>query len=232
MILKPKEMKSAIVSTVPPFICHEVMGLDAMILVFILLSSGQLFHSSLSPSSRDFLVPLHFPPLEWYLLHIWGCWYFSVKKYTSLHIPVSKLKWKDKDCPFKIFFMSTPTPLLTLSSSSTNVRIWHRMVAKWKMTMWMIHINMVGLNNTNKHSLLPRSSYEKLSKLLPLKTILLPGRFILYGGDSWWLLYSVLNNFSFPVFVLTSRLRILSWLGILPAWSILVGIIIVSQVKY
>ena len=208
------------------------MGLDAMILVFILLSSGQLFHSSLSPSSRDFLVPLHFPPLEWYLLHIWGCWYFSVKKYTSLHIPVSKLKWKDKDCPFKIFFMSTPTPLLTLSSSSTNVRIWHRMVAKWKMTMWMIHINMVGLNNTNKHSLLPRSSYEKLSKLLPLKTILLPGRFILYGGDSWWLLYSVLNNFSFPVFVLTSRLRILSWLGILPAWSILVGIIIVSQVKY
>ena len=32
--LNIQEMKSAIVSTVPPFICHEVMGLDAMILVF------------------------------------------------------------------------------------------------------------------------------------------------------------------------------------------------------
>ena len=29
------------------------------------------FHSSLSPSSRGFLAPLHFFPLEWYYLHIW-----------------------------------------------------------------------------------------------------------------------------------------------------------------
>ena len=38
----------------------------------------QLFHSSLSHSSRGFLVPLHFLTLEWYHLHIWGCWYFSL----------------------------------------------------------------------------------------------------------------------------------------------------------
>jgi len=34
VILEPPEIKSATVSTVSPSICHEVMGLDAMILVF------------------------------------------------------------------------------------------------------------------------------------------------------------------------------------------------------
>ena len=34
VILEPKKIKSAAISTVSPSICHEVMGLDAMILVF------------------------------------------------------------------------------------------------------------------------------------------------------------------------------------------------------
>ena len=34
MILEPKKIKSVTVSTFSPFICHEVMGPDAMILVF------------------------------------------------------------------------------------------------------------------------------------------------------------------------------------------------------
>ena len=33
-ILEPKKIKSLTVSIVSPSICHEVMGLDAMILVF------------------------------------------------------------------------------------------------------------------------------------------------------------------------------------------------------
>ena len=33
VILKPKNIKSVTVSIVSPSICHEVMGLDAMILV-------------------------------------------------------------------------------------------------------------------------------------------------------------------------------------------------------
>ena len=36
VILEPKKRKSA--STFPPSICHEVMGLDAMILVFLMLT--------------------------------------------------------------------------------------------------------------------------------------------------------------------------------------------------
>ena len=38
VILEPRKIKSATVSTVSPSICHKVMGLDAMILVFWMLS--------------------------------------------------------------------------------------------------------------------------------------------------------------------------------------------------
>ena len=73
--LETKQIKSA-TSTFHTSIFHEVMGPDAMILVFECWVLSQLFHSSLSPSSRGSLVPFHFLPLEWYHLHIWGCWYF------------------------------------------------------------------------------------------------------------------------------------------------------------
>ena len=65
VILKPKKIKSLTVYIVSPCICHEVMGLDAMILVL-----SQLFHSPLSLSSRGSLVPLHFLPLGWCHQHI------------------------------------------------------------------------------------------------------------------------------------------------------------------
>ena len=62
VILDPPKIKSA---TVSPSISHEVMGLDAMILVFQMLSFKPtftlLFHSPLSLSSRGSLV-LHFLP--------------------------------------------------------------------------------------------------------------------------------------------------------------------------
>ena len=59
VILEPRKIKSA---TVSPSICHEVMGPDAMILVFWMLSFKPTFSLSLSLSSRGFLVPLHFLP--------------------------------------------------------------------------------------------------------------------------------------------------------------------------
>ena len=62
VIWGPRKIKSATVSTVSPSICHEVMVLDAMILVFWMLSFSQLFHSPLSLSSRGSLVLLHFLP--------------------------------------------------------------------------------------------------------------------------------------------------------------------------
>ena len=51
--------------------CHEVIEPDAMMLVFGMLSIKlAFFHSPLSPSSRDSLIPLHFLLLEWYHLHM------------------------------------------------------------------------------------------------------------------------------------------------------------------
>ena len=61
MILEPPKIKSVTVSIVSPSICHEVMGLNAMISV-CLFSLSQIFHSPLSLSSICYLVPLHFPP--------------------------------------------------------------------------------------------------------------------------------------------------------------------------
>ena len=57
-----QENKSVTVSTVSPSICHEVMGLDAMILVFLMLSFDPAFHSPLSLSPRGSLVSLRFLP--------------------------------------------------------------------------------------------------------------------------------------------------------------------------
>ena len=62
VILEPKKIKSVTVSIVSSPICHEVMGLDAMSLVFECRVLSQLFHSPLSLSSRGSLVPLHFLP--------------------------------------------------------------------------------------------------------------------------------------------------------------------------
>jgi len=60
VILEPPKIKSITVSTVSPSICHEVMGLDAMIFIFPMLSFKPTF--SLSLSSRSSSVLLHFLP--------------------------------------------------------------------------------------------------------------------------------------------------------------------------
>ena len=64
VILEPKKIKSVTASTVSPSICHGVMGLDAIILVFWMSSFKPPFHSPPSPS-RGSLVPIHFLPEGW-----------------------------------------------------------------------------------------------------------------------------------------------------------------------
>ena len=71
MILEPRKINSDTVSTVSPSIFHEVMGPNAMIFVFWMLSFKPLFHS-LSLSSRGFLVPLLFL-LYWLCQSLWLC---------------------------------------------------------------------------------------------------------------------------------------------------------------
>ena len=104
VILEPKKIKSVTVSTFSLSICHEVMGLDAMVLVFECWVLSQFFHSPLSPSPRGSLVPLHFLPLEWYHLHIWGYWYFSWQSWFHLTIPPA---WHFAQCILHIRWQYT-----------------------------------------------------------------------------------------------------------------------------
>ena len=54
VILEPKRIKSVTVSIFTPSVCHEVMGPDAIILVFVLLTLSQLFHSPFTFINRLF----------------------------------------------------------------------------------------------------------------------------------------------------------------------------------
>ena len=58
VMLEPKKIKLLTVSIVSPSICYEVMGPDAMIFIFWMLSFKPGFHSPFSLSSRGSLVPL------------------------------------------------------------------------------------------------------------------------------------------------------------------------------
>ena len=84
VILEPKKFKSATVSIVSPSICHEVMGLDAMILVLWMLS----FKPAFLLSSFTFLKRLFSSSLLSIKglchLHIWSYWYFSWKSWFQL----------------------------------------------------------------------------------------------------------------------------------------------------
>ena len=84
VILEPQKIKSVAVSVVSPSICHEVMGLDAMILVFWILS----FKPAFSLSSFTFIKRLFSSSLlsaiGWCHLHIWGYLYFSWQSDSSL----------------------------------------------------------------------------------------------------------------------------------------------------
>ena len=94
VILEHKEIKSVTASTFSLSICHEVIGLDAIILFFECWVLSQLFHFPLWPSSRGSWVPLYFLPLELYCLHILGCWYFSQKSRFQFVIhPARHFTW-------------------------------------------------------------------------------------------------------------------------------------------
>ena len=58
----PPKLSISLFSISSLFICHGVMGPDAMIFIFWMLSFSQLIHSPLSLSSRGSLVFLHFLP--------------------------------------------------------------------------------------------------------------------------------------------------------------------------
>ena len=94
VILETKKIKSVTVATFLPYVCHEVMGPDAIILVFWMLSFKPAFLLSSSLSSGASSVALHFLPLEWYHLNILDCWYFSQQSWIHLVLhPARHFAW-------------------------------------------------------------------------------------------------------------------------------------------
>ena len=76
VILEPKKIKSATVSTFSPSICHEMMGSDAMILVtiFIKILNGHIFlntHILLSSNSTSVCVCMCVCICVHILSHVW-----------------------------------------------------------------------------------------------------------------------------------------------------------------
>ena len=77
-------------------LCHEVMGLDAMILVFWMRS----FKPAFSLFSSTFIkrlssACLYFLPLGWCHLHIWGYWYCYI---NSMRLKIYKEQEKGISC--------------------------------------------------------------------------------------------------------------------------------------
>ena len=105
VILEPPQIKSLSVSTVSPFICHEVMGPDAMILVFWMLSCKPTF----SLSSFTFIKRLLGSSLSTtrvvssaYLRY----WYLSQQSWFQLVLhPAQRFSW----CTLHISWISRVT---------------------------------------------------------------------------------------------------------------------------
>ena len=92
VILETKKMKSLTVYIVSPSICYEVIGPDAMIFVFWILS----FKPAFSLSSLTFIKRLFSSSLD---LSIWGFWYFSWQSWFQflLH-PARHFAWCTLHC--------------------------------------------------------------------------------------------------------------------------------------
>ena len=94
VISEPTKIKSVTVSTFPLSICYEVMALDAMTLVFWMLSFKPAFSLSFFTFIKRLLFSLHFLPLKWYHLHVWGCWYFSQQSwFQTVSHPAWHFTW-------------------------------------------------------------------------------------------------------------------------------------------
>ena len=88
VILEPKKIKSISVYILYSSICHEVMGPDAMILVFWILSFKPTFSlSSFTFIKRLFSSSLFAIRVVLRVVHIWSYWYFSRQSWFQLVLP-------------------------------------------------------------------------------------------------------------------------------------------------
>ena len=102
-----------------------------------------LFHSPPSLLFRGYSVPLHFLPLMWYHLHIWGCWYFSCLSWFQLLThPAQHFSWCAQcretnrmtadTCPTPFSILNQPVvPYRVLTVSSWPTARFLRRQVRW-----------------------------------------------------------------------------------------------------
>ena len=78
-------------SLLPLFICHDMVGPDAMILIFGSLNFKSAFSISLSSLRGSSSLLTAF---EWYPRYIWSCWCFPQQSWFQLVIhPTQHFEW-------------------------------------------------------------------------------------------------------------------------------------------
>ena len=118
--------KSLTVSTVSPSISHEVMGTDAMIFFFWMLSFKPSFSFFFFTFIKRPLV-LPFLPWGWCHLHIWGYWYFSRQSWSQLVLPPAQhfswCNWTELNSLYK------------LNKQGDNIQPWHTPFPIWNQSV-------------------------------------------------------------------------------------------------
>ena len=84
VLLDPPKIKSVTVSTISPSIYHEMMGPDAMILVFWMLSFKPNFSLSSFTIIKRLFSSSSLSVISWCHLHIWDYWKFSWQSWSQL----------------------------------------------------------------------------------------------------------------------------------------------------
>ena len=94
VIWEPRKIKSDTVFTVSPSISHGVMGPDAMILVFWMLSFKPTFSLSTFTFIKRHFSSSSLSARRVVSLHTWGDWYFSQQSWFQLVLlPVQRFSW-------------------------------------------------------------------------------------------------------------------------------------------
>ena len=141
VILELPKIKSVTVFTVSPSICHEVLGPDAMIVVFWMLS----FKTTFLLSSFTFIMRLFssscFLQEGWCHLNIWGYWYFSRQSWFWLVLhPAQRFSWCSGDVPWNRIFICFC--FLCFSKNPWNYLIRKNMEVKYYI-LWIYSGNSV-----------------------------------------------------------------------------------------
>ena len=124
VILEHKKIKSVTVSIVSPSICHEVMGPDAMILVFWILSFKPTFSLFSFTFKKLLLVLLCFLSKGWCHLHIWDYWYFSWQSWFQLVLyPAQHFTW---------------CTLHMLNKQGDNIQPWRTPFPVWNQSIFYV----------------------------------------------------------------------------------------------